>query len=59
MRMDYKNYRAPAEPAYILPLATWLVIAIIFAAIAYTSESDYQACMSEVKSVALCGGGNN
>jgi len=55
---DYKYYKAP-EPVNVIRQSTILLIAVIFAAIAYTSESDYQECMSWNKSIALCGGGNN
>jgi hypothetical protein len=35
-----------------------LIVAAIFAAIAYMSERDYQECLSGNNSVVLCGGGN-
>lgn len=54
---DMKNYKAK-DDAILAKTCIWLVIAIIIAAIAYTSEQQYQECLSGGQSVVLCGGGN-
>ena len=54
---DMKHYKAQ-DGAYLTKALTWLVIAIILAAVAYTSERQYQECLSGSQSVVLCGGGN-
>lgn len=54
---DYKNYKAE-EGAMLAKTFTILIVTVIFAAIAYASESDYQECLKGNQSVALCGGGN-
>ncbi|WP_172592418.1 hypothetical protein [Nitrosomonas supralitoralis] len=56
--MDYKHYKAQ-DGAMTAKTLTILLVAVIFAAIAYTSNSDYEQCLEEKKSVALCGGGVN
>lgn len=55
---DYKNYAAP-EQASITRQTCYLIIAIVFASIAYTSNQEYKECMAGNKSIVLCGGGNN
>jgi len=55
---DMKHYKAQ-DGAYLIKAITFLVIAIIFAAIAYTSEQDYQECLKGGQSIVLCGGGNS
>ena len=55
---DMRHYKAQ-DGAMLTKSALWLVIAIIFAAIAYTSEQQYQECLAGSQSVVLCGGGNN
>lgn len=54
---DYKNYEA-RDGALFAKTLTWLVVAAIFAAVAYVSESDYRECLAGNQSVTLCGGGN-
>jgi len=54
---DMKNYKAQ-DGAYLTKTILWLVIAIIFAVIAYTSNQQYEECLAGSQSVALCGGGN-
>ena len=54
---DMKHYKAQ-DGAYLTKAITWPVIAIIFAAIAYTSEQQYQECFAGSQSIVLCGGGN-
>lgn len=54
---DMKHYKAQ-DGAMLTKTVLWLVIAIIFAAIAYTSEQQYQECFAGSQSVVLCGGGN-
>lgn len=54
---DYKNYEAQ-DGAMTIKALTWLLVAIFFAAIAYTSTQQYEECMAGNKSVAMCGGGN-
>lgn len=56
--MDYKHYKAD-DGAMTVKTSTFLLIALILAAIAYTSNSDYEQCMDEKQSVTLCGGGNH
>lgn len=55
--MDYKDYRAQDDKAMFGKSLTVLLVAIFFAAIAYTSTKDYNECMAGNKSVAMCGGG--
>lgn len=55
--IDYKNYQAH-DGAVFGKTIMILIVTIIFAAIAYASESDYQECFKGNKSIALCGGGN-
>ncbi|MBY0498851.1 MAG: hypothetical protein K2P74_04430 [Nitrosomonas sp.] len=55
---DYKDYEAQ-DGAMLVKAMTWLLVGIIFAAIAYTSTADYNECMAGNKSVAMCGGGVN
>ena len=55
---DMKHYKAQ-DGAYLTKAVSILVITIIIAAIAYTSEQDYQECLAGNQSVVLCGGGNN
>lgn len=55
--MDYKHYKA-ADNAMVFKHLVWLLISVIFAAIAYTSQADYEKCMEQKQSVAICGGGN-
>ena len=54
---DYKNYEA-VDGAHFAKTLTWFVVAAIFAAVAYASESDYRECLNNNQSVTLCGGGN-
>lgn len=54
---DMKHYKAQ-DGAYLTKTITFLVISIIFAAIAYISNQQYEECLVESKSVVLCGGGN-
>ena len=54
---DMRHYKAQ-DGAYLTKTIGWLVIAIIFAAIAYTSNQQYEECFAGSKSVVLCGGGN-
>lgn len=54
---DMKHYKAQ-DGAYLTKTILWLVIAIIFAAIAYTSNQQYEECFAGSQSVVLCGGGN-
>jgi len=54
---DMKHYKAQ-DGAMLTKSILWLVIAVIFAAIAYTSNQQYEECLVESKSVTLCGGGN-
>ncbi len=55
---DMKHYKAQ-DGAMLTKSILWLVIAIIFAAIAYTSNQAYLECLAGSKSVVLCGGGNS
>lgn len=55
---DMKHYKAQ-DGAYLTKAITFLVIAIIFAAIAYISNQQYEECLAGSQSVVLCGGGNN
>ena len=55
---DMKHYKAQ-DGAYLTKIILWLAIAIIFAAIAYTSNQQYEECLAGSQSVVLCGGGNN
>lgn len=55
--IDYKNYQAQ-EDAILGKTMMILIVTIIFAAIAYASESDYQECLKGNQSIVLCGGGN-
>jgi len=55
---DMKHYKAQ-DGAYLTKTILWLVIAIIFATIAYTSNQQYEECLAGSQSVVLCGGGNN
>ena len=54
---DMKHYKAQ-DCAYLTKTILWLVISIIFAAIAYTSSQQYEECLAGSQSVVLCGGGN-
>jgi len=54
---DYKNYKAE-DGAMLAKSMTILIVTVIFSAIAYASESDYQECLKGNQSVVLCGGGN-
>lgn len=54
---DYKNYEAQ-DGALFAKTLTWLIVAAVFAAVAYASESDYRECLNNNQSVTLCGGGN-
>ncbi len=54
---DMKNYKAQ-DGAMLTKAILWLVIAIIFAAIAYTSNQQYEECFAGSQSAVLCGGGN-
>lgn len=55
---DYKSYKAP-EQANITRQTCYLIIAIVFASIAYTSNQEYEECINTGhKSIVLCGGGN-
>lgn len=56
--MDYKHYKA-ADNAMVFKQLVWLLIGVISAAIAYTSQADYEKCMEQKQSVAICGGGNH
>ncbi|WP_293005857.1 hypothetical protein [Nitrosomonas sp.] len=55
---DWKFYEEP-EGAHVLRISTFLLCALIFVAVAYTSTSDIKQCMEEEQSVYLCGMGNN
>lgn len=57
-RRDMKNYRSQEDEALFGKAIILLIIVIIFAAIAYTSNQQYEECLVESKSVTLCGGGN-
>ena len=54
---DMKHYKAQ-DGEMLTKTIIWLIVAIIFAAIAYTSEQQYQECLAGNQSVVLCGGGN-
>lgn len=54
---DMKSYKAQDE-SLVIQATTWLLVLLIFLAVAYASESDYQECLKGNQSVALCGGGN-
>lgn len=54
---DIKHYKAQ-DGSCLTKTILWLVIAIIFAAIAYTSNQQYEECLAGSQSVVLCGGGN-
>ena len=54
---DMKHYKAQ-DGAYLTKTILLLVISIIFAAIAYTSNQQYEECLAGSQSVVLCGGGN-
>lgn len=54
---DMKHYKAQ-DGAYLTKSISILVITIIIAAIAYTSEQDYQECLAGNQSIVLCGGGD-
>ena len=56
---DMKHYNKAQDGAYLTKAILWLVIAIIFAVIAYTSNQQYEECLAGGQSVVLCGGGNN
>lgn len=58
---DMKHYKAHdgEEATCLTKSILWLVIAIIFAAIAYTSNQQYEECFAGSQSVVLCGGGNS
>lgn len=56
--IDYKNCQAQ-EDAILGKTIMILIVTIIFAAIAYASESDYQECLKGNQSIVLCGGGNS
>ncbi|MBX9637177.1 MAG: hypothetical protein K2Q45_06465 [Nitrosomonas sp.] len=55
---DFKSYEAPEE-ANLMRILVWLFFFGFLAALAWASNSDYSACMAEVRSIYLCGGGNN
>ena len=52
---DMKRYKA--EEGSMLVKAC-VIFLIIFIALAYAGEADYQECMKGNQSIALCGGGN-
>jgi hypothetical protein len=54
---DMKHYKAEEGPM-LIKSATWLVFVLIFVAVAYISEADYQECLAGNQSIVLCGGGN-
>lgn len=54
---DYKHYKAE-DGAHLVKTITFLIIFAILAAIAYTSNQDYEECLAGSRSVTLCGGGN-
>ena len=54
---DMKNYKAQ-DGAMLTKTISILMITLIIAAIAYTSEQEYQECLAGNQSVVLCGGGN-
>lgn len=54
---DYKNYAAE-DGALFAKTLTWLIVAAIVALIGWASERDYQDCLKNNQSIALCGGGN-
>lgn len=54
---DYKNHKAE-DGSMLAKSVTILIVTVIFTAIAYASESDYQECLKGNQSIVMCGGGN-
>lgn len=54
---DMKHYKAQ-DGAMLTKTVITLICLAILAAIAYTSEQDYQECLAGNQSIVLCGGGD-